>query len=143
MLTSTLLIHEIPIECINQAAITYIVPATVIISVLLTENGKNGSANPNKNGTYDLGVMQINSTWLPQLAEYGYTREQIQYDACINVMVGTWILSQKMTLPSTESESYWQHIANYHSVTPKFNDDYQRAVKQQYQKLSQLLSINP
>lgn len=138
-----LLIHDVPINCINQAAVTYLVPATVILSVLLTENGKNGSANQNKNGTYDLGVMQINSAFLPQLAQYGVTREQIQYDPCINVMASSWILSQKMTLPSTASESYWQQVANYHSVTPKLNQDYQHAVKQHYRKLSEWLSTNP
>lgn len=61
---SALLIHGIPIECINRAAITYVVPAKVILSVLATENGKVGTARPNKNGSYDLGPMQINSGWL-------------------------------------------------------------------------------
>src|SRR3990170_9076013 len=95
-------------QCINQAAITYLVPATVIISVLLTENGQNGSANPNTNGTVDLGIMQINSAWLPQLAEYGYTQQDIQYNPCTNVMVAAWILSQKMTL--SHAQGYWQGV---------------------------------
>ena len=86
--------------------------------------------------------LPILPSWLPQLAEYGYTQQDIQFNPCTNVMVGTWILSQKMTLPSTASGSYWQQVANYHSVTPKFNQDYQHAVKQHYQQLSAGLSIN-
>src|ERR1700722_7949826 len=111
---SALLIHGVPIECINRAAITYIVPAKVIISVLEVEGGRVGSATPNKNGTVDLGPMQINSSWLPQLAHYGYTRQQLQYDPCVNVLVGTWILSNKITQVATQSSDYWQGVAGYH-----------------------------
>lgn len=42
---SALEIHGVPIECINQAAVTYHVPATLILSVLAVENGKTGSAS--------------------------------------------------------------------------------------------------
>ena len=93
---SALLIHGVPIECINRAAITYFVPAKVIISVLETENGKNGQAKPNKNGTIDYGVMQINSVWLKKIEHYGYNAKMIQYNPCANVAVGTWILSQRI-----------------------------------------------
>src|SRR6478609_4211666 len=48
---SALVIHGVPIECINQAAVTYFVPAKIIIAVLATERGKVGMAKPNSNGT--------------------------------------------------------------------------------------------
>ncbi len=60
---SALQVHDVPIECINQAAITYHVPATLILSVLAIENGTAGLASLNKNGTIDYGPMQINSIW--------------------------------------------------------------------------------
>src|ERR1700722_7251590 len=104
---SALLIHGVPIECINRAAITYIVPAKVIIAVLEVEGSRVGSATPNKNGTVDLGPLQINSSWLKQLSQYGYTREQLQYNPCINVMVGTWILSTKLSQTFDHSHHYW------------------------------------
>ena len=63
---SVLFIHGVPIECINTAAIQYYVPAKIIISVLTIENGRVGEANPNQNGTYDYGPMQINTIWLEQ-----------------------------------------------------------------------------
>lgn len=53
----SLLIHDVPIECINQAATAYHVPATMIIAILKTEGGKNGEAGKNKDGSYDYGSM--------------------------------------------------------------------------------------
>ncbi len=121
--------HDIPLHCINQAAIAYHIPATVILSVIKTENGKNGLAVKNKNGSYDLGVMQINTTWLPRLKQEGITAEQIKRNPCINVHVGTWILAQGMA-----NGSGWQGVANYHSYTKKHNQLYQEKVKRVYSK---------
>ena len=84
------LINDVPIDCINHAAITYHVPATIILSVIRQENGRNGQAKPNKNGTFDYGVMQINTIWLSKLASYGYTKDELQNDPCKNVKAGTW-----------------------------------------------------
>ena len=50
---SALLINGVPIECINQAAVTYYVPAKVILSVMAVEGGRVGMAKRNTNGTYD------------------------------------------------------------------------------------------
>lgn len=138
---SALIIHGVPVECINQAAVTYFVPAKVIISVLAVEDGKVGMASPNSNGTFDYGPMQINSIWLPKIAAYGYTREQIQYDPCINVMVGTWILSNKIAATVANANGdYWRGVAGYHSLTPTLNANYQSKVLNNYQLLSQVLS---
>ncbi len=139
-MASVLLIHGVPIECINQAAVTYFVPAKVIISVLAVEGGRVGMASPNKNGTFDYGPMQINSIWLPTIAPYGYTRDQIQYDPCVNVMVGAWILSNKISAIAANSNDYWRGVAGYHSATPNLNSRYQTKVLTNYQLLSQVLS---
>lgn len=114
------LINDVPVDCINHAAIAYHVPAKVILSVIKQENGRNGLAKPNKNGTYDYGVMQINTVWLSKLGNYGYTKENLQYDACKNVNAGTWILAQGLA----EAKTAWRGIGNYHSHTEKFNKHY-------------------
>lgn len=138
---SALIIHGVPVECINQAAITYYVPAQVIVSVLNVEGGKVGMAKRNTNGTFDYGPMQINSIWLSKIAPYGYTREQIQYDPCVNVMVGTWILSNKITETLAKSDGgYWQGVAGYHSRTPSLNARYKNKILTNYQLLSDALS---
>lgn len=129
---SALLINDVPIECINQAAITYQIPANLLISVLKVEGGRAGLAKKNANGTYDYGPMQINSIWLPTLAVYGYTRERIQYDPCANMWVGSWILSKKMA----EAANLWRGVANYHSYTDDKNIAYQYKVWDMYQMIN-------
>ncbi len=140
-MASALLINGVPVECINQAAVTYYVPAKVIISVLQVEGGKVGMASPNRNGTFDYGPMQINSIWMPKIAPYGYTQQQVQYDPCINVIVGTWILSTKIAESLADSSGgYWQGVAGYHSLTPELNAQYQAKVLSNFQQLARILS---
>ena len=44
-----------------------------------------------RTGTKDLGLMQINSAWLPKLREYGITEADL-FDGCTSVEVGAWVL---------------------------------------------------
>ena len=118
--------NDVPAECIKQASQIYHVPAIIILSVLKTEDARNGTASRNKNGSYDYGPLQINSTWLPTLARHGITREDVQWNPCINVAVGTWILAQAIT----ESPKHvWQGVGNYNSHTPYYNQIYAARVK--------------
>jgi len=115
--------------CIFTAAQTYSVPPTVILGVLHVEGGKIGMASPNTNGTYDLGPMQINTIWVPQLARYWNVSEKtalhwMRDDACVNVGVGAWILRTKMN----EAGSMAGGIAHYHSATPAVGTNYRNKV---------------
>lgn len=130
------MINEVPVTCINKAAITYHVPVPIILSVIKKEGGHNGQAVKNKNGTYDFGVMQINSSWLTRIAIYHYTREDIQYDACKNVMVGTWILGRNIAA----GKDLWRGVGNYHSHTPRFNHKYQIDIRASYDRMALLLN---
>ncbi len=124
-------IQDVPVACINQAAIQYHIPAPIILSILRVEGGRIGMANPNSNGTVDFGPMQINSLWLPELKPYGITRESLQYDPCVNVKVGTWILGQKIA----DSDNLWQGIASYHSKTPQKNHHYREKIITVYNRI--------
>lgn len=137
---SALFINDVPIECINEAAMAYFVPAQVIISVIETEGGRVGMANRNSNGTYDYGPMQVNSIWLPVIEPYGYTRHQLQHDPCVNVLVGTWILSNKIAETLAQRDNYWKGVAGYHSKTPHLNERYKTKIMTNYEVLSKALS---
>ena len=129
-----MLFHDVPLACINQAAVQYHIHAAMIISVIKTENGRNGQAVKNKNGTYDLGVMQINSSWLPKLQNKGITSEQVKTDPCVNVSVGAWILAQGIA-----NGEGWKGIGNYHSYTEKHNAGYREKVRKTYSEYVSIL----
>lgn len=130
-----LVINDVPISCINQAAIEYRVPATLIISVLKTENGRNGMANKNENGTYDYGPMQINSSWIPRIKPYGFTQQDLQYNPCANVQVGAWILSTNIA----NDGALWSGVGDYHSHTATLNHTYNTRVKNSYTVINNYL----
>jgi hypothetical protein len=106
--------------CMLMAAQTYHVPPAVMIGIMHVEGGRVGQAvGPNVNGTYDLGPMQVNTRWLPQLArlwrvDVPTARVWVRDDGCVNVHVAAWILKQKLM----ETGNLYNGIAHYHSATP-------------------------
>jgi hypothetical protein len=118
-------------QCINEVALTYHVPAKLIISILEVEQGKVGQVVKNTNGTYDIGPMQINSTWLPELEKYNITQQDIQFNACANITVGAWILSKKIA----NRDDVLVGIGDYHSHTEKLNKTYSGLVIKNINKL--------
>jgi len=130
-----LMVHDVPIACINQAAVTYQVPAPIIISILSIEGGRNGMASKNKDGSLDYGPMQVNSRWEKTLIKYGITRNDLQYKPCVNVAVGTWILAQSIA----DGKNIWHGIGIYHSRTAVFNKRYRNKVKHYYSWLTNII----
>ena len=134
---SVLVINDVPIECINDVAVRYHIPALLIISTLKTENGHAGEANRNTNGTVDYGPMQVNSSWLPKIMAYGFTRDSLQFDACANVEVGAWIMAQEIA----DGKTLRRGIGNYHSHTPGKNTFYANKIARSYDKISDYLNV--
>jgi hypothetical protein len=84
--------------CIMLASKNYNIPPAVMIGIYKKEGGRLGEEYKRKNGSYDLGPMKINSTKIPMLAEKWGVNEKTAYawvkdDACTNLGVATWILS--------------------------------------------------
>ena len=83
-------------KCFIDASQKYQIPKEVLIAIAGVESKYNASAiNKNKNGSYDLGIMQINSSWFVRLNHMGIT-EQSLHQPCQNIMVGAWILAQNI-----------------------------------------------
>jgi hypothetical protein len=129
------IVNDVPIECLNHAAITYHVPAKLILAIMKAEGGKNGMANKNKNGSIDYGVMQVNSIWLNKIGAYGFSAKDLQYDACKNVEVGSWIISQSVA----NGENAWLGVGNYHSHTPIHNQAYSNTIQKNLGKINDVL----
>lgn len=124
------------LDCINDAAISYHLPAILIIAVLKTENGKIGAVTQNKNKTYDIGPMAINSSWLPELKKYGVTQQDIQYDMCVNIKMGAFILSKKIANRTDLAIG----IGDYHSHSVTLNTVYYQKVKLNLSQITLLLN---
>ncbi len=115
--------------CLMLASQTYSVPPAVLVGIYKVEGGKVGQEVENTNGSYDLGPMQINTIWMPELAgKWGVSediaRKWVRDDACTNVSVAAWILRGHLD----ETGSLSQAIGNYHSRTPVYGGTYKKKV---------------
>jgi soluble lytic murein transglycosylase-like protein len=79
-------------DCIEQAAARYRLSPVLLLAIAQQESGLNPRAiNRNTNGSTDMGVMQINTLWLPTLQRHGIEAPDL-WEPCTNIMVGAWIL---------------------------------------------------
>lgn len=131
-----MLVSKIFASCLLLAAQTYSVPPAVLLGIYHVEGGKVGQEiGPNDNGSYDLGPMQINTSWLPDLASRwnvneATARRWVRDDPCTNVGVSAWILRRHLN----ETGSLPGAIAHYHSRTPKYGTVYRTKVIKAMQK---------
>lgn len=86
---------ELP-PCVYEIAEEYKIPPTLIKAIHKTEGGKPGSVvGPNRNGSYDLGPMQINDLWILEFEKMGISKHELINDACKNIEAGAWILAKR------------------------------------------------
>lgn len=82
--------------CWDQAARRHGVPADLLYAIASVESGLNPKAvnrsHLARTGSYDIGLMQINSRHLPGLARHGITEASL-YEPCTNLDVGARMLS--------------------------------------------------
>ena len=101
--------------CWEEAERLYGVSASLLYAVARAESDLNPAAVNNshreRTGTYDIGLMQINSSHLQQLAAVGI-REQDLYDSCTNIKVGAWLLAHAF---ATHGVS-WNAVGSYNAA---------------------------
>ncbi|HCY63221.1 MAG TPA: lytic transglycosylase [Oxalobacteraceae bacterium] len=101
--------------CWEQAARHYRVPADLLVAIARVESRLNPQAINRthlvRTGSYDIGLMQINSTHLRTLARYGI-RENDLYDPCTNIHVGAWLLADSFS----RHGATWDGIGAYNAA---------------------------
>ena len=103
--------------CFEEAGNLYGISPQLLWGIAKTESNFNPRAiNRNSNGSYDYGLMQINSTWARKL---GKTWNELG-EPCTNVKVGAWVLAQCI-----QDYGYnWRAVGCYNSRTPSKGDRY-------------------
>ncbi len=119
------------LACMALVAQIYGLPPRVLPSIQAVEGGRPGSMHRNADGSVDLGVMQINTLWLPTLSRYTglestVVRDRLLLQPCFNIAAAGLILS---TYLAETRGDLMQAVGDYHSHTPLLNQDYQAKVR--------------
>jgi soluble lytic murein transglycosylase-like protein len=125
------------LSCMLMVAAVTGLPPRVLPVIQAIEGGSVGTVRPDANGTADLGVMQVNTIWVPPLAaRAGLTlaaaRQRLVDDPCFNIAASALIL--KVYLAQTNG-ALLPAIGDYHSHTPALNTAYTAQAEQKARQL--------
>jgi hypothetical protein len=109
------------IACIIEAASKYEVPANILLAIAEKEGGKVGQYVGNMNGTYDIGPMQFNTSYLKELRQYGINEAAVASPGCFPYHLAAWRVRGHL---HDDDGDAWTRAANYHSRSPIFNQSY-------------------
>jgi soluble lytic murein transglycosylase-like protein len=118
------------LACMVAVANLYALPPRVLPSIQAVEGGRPGTVSVNADGSADLGVMQVNTLWVPALARYTglpvtMVHARLVHDPCFNIAAAGAIM--RTYLNETHND-LMRAIGNYHSHTALLNQRYQLRV---------------
>lgn len=123
--------------CLQAAASTYRLSPVVLVILLNVEGGRLGRVSGNTNSTVDIGPMQVNEIWLPDLARHWRSSVPQAFLAlrdnfCANIEGGAWILRRGL---DEARGDFWGGVGYYHSHNPDQKAAYLRKVLDQALRL--------
>lgn len=104
-------------------------------SIAITENAKfdTNAVMKNKNGTKDIGLMQINTSWIEWMPEQKITIEKLK-DVDFNIKIAFIIVDDII-----KRHGYsWNSIGRYHSGTPELKKIWLKKIKQNVKYLASI-----
>jgi soluble lytic murein transglycosylase-like protein len=113
--------------CFQQAGEEFDIAPVILWAIAKKESNFDPHAlNVNKDGSYDYGLMQINSYWYPFV---GHENWQALSDPCYASRIAAWILFQCI-----ERYGYtWKAIGCYHSPNKdraaRYAEDIERLIR--------------
>ncbi|NOG73698.1 lytic transglycosylase domain-containing protein [Roseicella sp. DB1501] len=118
------------LACMALTASFYHLPPRVLPAIQAVEGGRVGLARGNRNGTEDLGLMQINTIWIAPITRItglpaAEVRARLLHDACFNIAAAGMVM--RNYLDETGGDLL-RAVGNYHSHTPTRNLGYQAKV---------------
>ncbi len=97
--------------CINVFSKEFNIPKHVYYTIMKIESRGNPYAfRRNRNGSYDIGLMQINTKLAKQ---YGFTDYNLLFDVCVNL----YIASLRLAYCKKKYKNELQMVGCYHSET--------------------------
>jgi len=108
-------VRGMSVACILDQEARHGFPFGLLLAIAKTESSLNWRAyNSNRNGTSDIGIMQINSIHLPRLQRMGITPEKL-WHPCVNAAVGAMILREFVDRHGMN----WSAVAAYNTGNPR------------------------
>jgi soluble lytic murein transglycosylase-like protein len=113
--------------CWDDAATRYNVSSRLLHAIAHVESAMDARAvGRNADGSRDLGLMQINSRWLPQLSRHGIEEHDL-FEPCTNIHVGAWILADNVARLGYT----WEAVGAYNAASPARRDAYIQKIRRQ------------
>ena len=104
-------------NCFHTASVKYQLDPWLLVAIARVESRMRPDAHRKyDDGSEDIGLMQINSVWLPALARHGIGRADL-FNHCTSIHVAAWILATQLY----RYGKTWQVVGRYHSATPAKN----------------------
>ncbi|MFY9997715.1 MAG: type III secretion system invasion protein IagB [Leclercia sp.] len=123
-------------NCWDNAGHRYHVDPFLLFAIAKVESGMNPYAvGWNRDGSRDVGLMQINSSHFPELQRAGIDESRLMREPCTSIMVGASILSGMIKVYGYN----WEAVGAYNAGLKRENYPqrmvYARKVWQKYQQI--------
>lgn len=119
-------------SCFAAAGERHGVSPVLLAAIAHKESSMRAHAwNRNRDGSLDIGLMQINSRWLPTLRRHGITPEQL-WEPCVSIHVGAWVLAGNFR----QLGFNWEAVGAYNARRQDLRMNYARSISQIAQRLS-------
>ena len=130
-IAASMLAPAICIACWSDAERLYGVSSHLLYAVARAESDlQPGAVNLThraRTGTYDIGLMQINSSHLPKLATLGISESDL-LEPCTNIKVGAWLLAESFARRGLS----WDAVGAYNAACTQLKGDDCAAARSRY-----------